>query len=828
MGPRKESSWELPKSARPKWLDQRWQSAESGSVFDRLGWLRQILIGDDLVRGREANAVAGVPREIAEDQGVLRRFGLIQRAPAAVAAIPWRPNWLRDSTSVAVDTLDLKTKRTPQNPVHGDPALSLLGYKDYRSHGQRGAMRAVLLAPAGSVLLVVLPTGAGKSLLAHLPPLLEEGLTVVVVPTVSLAMDQARALKAHRVAGASWGEEPWAYVGGGGVTGSARRNQIKSRVREGSQRILFASPEAVVGGLHRSLMDAARTGHLKRLIVDEAHIVDAWGEGFRPAFQEVAGFRTSLLRLAPSIKTVLLSATITESTRKTLKDLFASDGQLATVCGAQLRGEPAYWLTQAQSNEVRTARVLEALHHLPRPLVLYTSKRDDASDWHSRVQEAGFRRTNLMTGETPQEARERLVDQWSSGEIDMVVATSAFGMGIDQPHVRTIIHATLPESLDRYYQEVGRGGRDGFACLSLLATGPGDEATARSIAKKTYLKPETAYGRWERLFSTARDPATLTTSSIVGNSMGGAMPSAVDDWQDDAHRTIAVNVEVGTTATMHSRKNTYWNFRTLTMMHRTGFAIMKGPALQDTEESHQGRFQLVELKDPQHLDSREWGHRMTQFRQERRSEARSNFSALRDLLSSETCWSELLGPYYQLAGSPRPALACGGCPPCRRSGAASFAHSAVEPPLPWSLGFSDLTKVPPPTWLASGVSFITVPPGRGLEFRTGLMRALRGLAIRGFRQFVLPDSWSSHVPELQRGLPPLLTPSRFHPFLPAVPAVVLCVDAPLPPGVLLNGPPTPRVVLFPDELPDPTAPYRLLRQRLDSRPLKSLLAELSA
>ena len=117
---------------------------------------------------------------------------------------------------------------------------------------------------------------------------------------------------------------------------------------------------------------------------------------------------------------------------------------------------------------------MEALRHVPRPAVLYVTKVNDAEEWHRRLLDTGFVRVRMLHGKTGREQRERIVDEWRNGEVDIVVGTSAFGLGIDYPHARSVLHACVPETLDRFYQEVGRGGRDGRASLSLIASTPRD------------------------------------------------------------------------------------------------------------------------------------------------------------------------------------------------------------------------------------------------------------------------------------------------------------------------------------------------------------------
>ena len=317
-----------------------------------------------------------------------------------------------------------------------------------------------------------------------------------------------------------------------------------------------------------------------------------------------------LLSVAPSLRTVLLSATITESSRKTLTELFSGDGPWGISSGAALRAEPAYWVSAATSETERQKWVMEGVNCLPRPLILYSSTREDADGWYDRLREEGYRRVGLVTGATSPAKRESLVKKWSEGALDIMAATSAFGMGIDQPHVRTVIHATLPESLDRFYQETGRSGRDGCASVSLMVIGPGDVEVARNLADQKYLTPEVGHRRWQRLFQNRRSVEGPDISPNIADSNGDS--EAADS------RLVAVDIQVGVGPVMHSHRNVYWNQRTLTMMHRAGLIGIRGPALWVDESLPSANFRLVELSEPRHLDCNEWEYRIGSFRSERR------------------------------------------------------------------------------------------------------------------------------------------------------------------------------------------------------------------
>ena len=799
--------WSAGDARWPDWLRARWETAAGGADADRLGWVRQGLRWADLHAGQERVATTPVPGRIARDAALLERFGLERSGSGLVAARPWRPTWLAGTVAHDADAAHAAVARRPKAAVGGDPFLSAVGYTTYLSAGQRAAMRAVLLAPPGSSLLAVLPTGAGKSLLAKLPPLVEDGLTVVVVPTVALALDQERALR-QEAEGPNWGPGPFAYVGGRGPIADGRRSAIRDRIRDGSQRIVFASPEAIVGGLSGPLRKAAESGDLRRLVIDEAHMVDAWGEDFRPSFQMVAGFRRALREVQPEIKTVLLSATVTEATRTTLTALFGDGKALAMVSGAQLRPEPSYWAARAPSAAAQNAWVLEAVHHLPRPLVLYTSRPRDAEVWGERLRDSGFERVGTLTGSSRDDERERLVAAWAAGEIDMVTGTSAFGMGIDQSHVRSIVHATLPESLDRYYQEVGRAGRDGGASVALMVTAPGDQRLAEDLAKRTYLKPETGHARWERLFS--------TRSHEKPDEAGVA-----------ADRAVSVNVGVGRTSMMHGRTNAYWNYRTLTMMERAGLVSLRGPAPYDDAQS--GTYEVVVLTDTRHRDASFWEARMKSVRRAGLEGGRAGLRAMSSLFNTQRCWAMEFQVYYALAGHPAPTPSCGGCPVCRGAGKEPYALTGAEPALPWHLTPKDLAKTSVPAVLATaGVLGVEVPAGGGVQARARLVRLLRALAANGFRM-VVGDAGEVDVGrDVQPGLPSLLTAATVTPFLPDLPTVVLCLGGPVPASAYAGGRPQPRVVVFDEGAPDPSRPHRLLRDRIETRRLDHLLFDLSA
>jgi ATP-dependent DNA helicase RecQ len=399
----------------------------------------------------------------------------------------------------------------PRYEVPADPLLlEGMGLPSYTGQGQREAVRALLHLPEGNTLIANLPTGSGKSLLAHLPPLVEhEGqMTLAIVPTVALAMDQASRMKELLQQRFPYRDLPPLSFHGG--LSKEERAQVHEAIRQGTQPILFVSPEFAVGSLREGLEQAASQARLHRVFIDEAHLVIGWGNGFRPAFQLLPALVHMLRSRAThgGIRVVLASATLTDTTLRDLRQMFGPVHQVHVVSAVHLRPEIRY-ATLSCEEEERVQRVLEAVQLAPRPFILYVTRPDEADNWLQRLRSVGLKRLSKFTGATVPDERRRLLDAWGANELDGMVATSAFGLGVDKSDVRTVIHATLPESLDRYYQEVGRAGRDGRAGAALLLHTPSDNEQATGLALPKLIGDEKAFERWTGMIDGAQRHSTI-------------------------------------------------------------------------------------------------------------------------------------------------------------------------------------------------------------------------------------------------------------------------------------------------------------------------------
>ncbi|MCP9274061.1 protein DpdF [Mycolicibacterium arenosum] len=496
-------------------LHRRLSSAFAGraaSDVDKGVLVRQLLRRWSLRDGRD------VPIEV---DGVIShalrrvsdRVGLRERSDGMWIADSWRPDWLAldgvPDIAALAGTSD--GERFHSAPLSADPFfVSSTGFDTYRTPGQRAACRAVMSAPEASTLIAMLPTGSGKTEIALcLADKSKRGLTAIVVPTVALAYDFERRFREHfvrRNPKLNPAKLPIAWTAG---TSDAVRDELKLAISNGQQPLLVTSPESMTRALRQTLLDAASIGRLKGFVIDEAHLVTQWGRSFRPEFRTLADFRRELLNAAetsghPRPVTLLLSATLGEAEISDLVTYFGKPGPCSPIVANALRSEPEIWVAHALDTTERDARVRDTIDHCARPAILYVTSPTKAEEWLNDLRGSGYSRIAMVTGNSTATERAEVLEgiRASSDEgasIDLVVATSAFGLGIDYQHIRTVVHSCLPETVDRWYQEMGRGGRDGDVCGAFLVTAAGDEKEAASLGV-TVLTPEVAEKRWRDLW----------------------------------------------------------------------------------------------------------------------------------------------------------------------------------------------------------------------------------------------------------------------------------------------------------------------------------------
>lgn len=575
-----------------------------------------------------------------------------------VSADPWTPKWLDTAQGPVDGDVAAEVGCRVNESVGGDPFLRSVDpdIQRYRTPGQRAAVRSAMTLPPGGTLLVNLPTGAGKTL-AMLAPARTAPLgstSIIVVPTVALALDHQR-----RNARVDPTSPPTAYHGG---LSDDEKAGFRRRLYEGRQRVLFTSPEALVTSLARAVSQVASGGRLALFAIDEAHVVGSWGDAFRPDFHRLAGFRTHLLRCVaesghPPPRTILASATVTSDTLALLRALFGEPGPFFQVAAPVVRPEPTFWSERRVLKEVRDEHLLEALRHLPRPAIVYTTLRQQprpgtltAARAASLARTAGFERVAVVDGDSTTAYRERVMRGLHDrpGEpamFDLVFATSAFGLGIDVADVRTIIHACLPESLDRYYQEVGRAGRDGKAATSLVIATGDDEVVADKLSSPRYVSAELGRARWDAMFA--------GRESIAGGL--------------DRLPIAAVRTELA----RNSDYNERWNLLTVSLLARVG-ALEWDFSLADLAEdelSDDARWLTVRIRQPNHRSDAFWNSTLAAIRQAMLARAGASLDHLRSALDGNRCTGRTTAESYTIGGSgPDDTLcrpSCGGCRQCR-------------------------------------------------------------------------------------------------------------------------------------------------------------------
>jgi ATP-dependent DNA helicase RecQ len=376
--------------------------------------------------------------------------------------------------------------------VHPDPIEILrrsLGYAAFRP-GQEELVRAVL---HGRDALGILPTGGGKSVCYQVPALALGGLTLVVTPLVSLMEDQvgrarAAGLRAARVSA----DQP-----------HASRAETLSRAATGCLDILFVAPERL--GLP-SFLNALAGSDVRLLAVDEAHCISQWGHDFRPAYRKIGRLRTAF-----SCPVLALTATATPEVRD---DIVRTLGLLRPVRIVRSFDRPnlSWAVSRAGGHVDRIRRLYGLLKTVPGTAIVYAPTRRAVESIRDVLAGFGVRAEAYHAGLDGPE-RTRVQEAFMAGACRLVVATNAFGMGIDKPDVRLVAHLQLPGTLEAYYQEAGRAGRDGNPARCVAFWSRGDPRLARGFVDRAH-PPAIQLRRLHRELSRRADTVGVATVGL--------------------------------------------------------------------------------------------------------------------------------------------------------------------------------------------------------------------------------------------------------------------------------------------------------------------------
>lgn len=323
------------------------------------------------------------------------------------------------------------------------------GYDEFRPM-QKEVIEKVL---AGKDVLAVMPTGGGKSLCYQLPALKLPGLTIVVSPLISLMKDQVDSLKANGI--------PAEYINSTLTSREALRTEIG--VMNGSIKILYIAPERLKS---KSFMRLIKTSEINLIAVDEAHCISQWGHDFRPSYRELK----SLREIFPDTPIISLTATATKKVRNDIiKQLSLRNPEV--FISSFNRKNLNLIVAKKKNSFDKILKLLKSREG--DSAIVYCFSRKEAENISERLNEKGLKTLPYHAGLDGQ-TRKHNQEMFIKDEVDVIIATIAFGMGIDKPDVRLVIHQTFPKTLESYYQEIGRAGRDGLPSDCVLFYSWGD------------------------------------------------------------------------------------------------------------------------------------------------------------------------------------------------------------------------------------------------------------------------------------------------------------------------------------------------------------------
>ncbi len=661
-----------------------------------------------------------------EEVSALSRFGLaLTSNGSAVRLIDEVADWMPDGFSAAV-RLDSSKRASFASASPDAVLLRHSPHSAYQNAAQKSAARALLTMPDGAGLMVSMFTGGGKSLLFQLYPIFCRSQTpgacvAVITPTVALALDHVRTLST--IPGL---EQSRALTGG--IKGIERENLLNS-FRRGEIPVLFMSPEFALGPARAALIETAKAadakysgldGRLKALFVDEAHIIESWGRSFRPDFQRLPALLEELRREDPTLRAILLSATLPPAAKTELRRAYGSSGDWLEIDAQTPRYEFDIVIKSFSEAEERQDCLYRMIDYAPRPLIVYTTRVDDANTVYDQLKSRSYERLSLFTGDiVDTSARLQIVNDWAANRIDVVVATSAFGMGVDKADVRTVIHACLPEGPARWYQEIGRAARDGHQGLAVcLFTREGhrnDVNEAYRQATGSWLTRELAEPRWRALLERC----------VISTWNGANQRLRLD--LDAAREGLSTRTE--------NDYNRNWNRSLLNLLQRAGvIEIISVSSAHDAP----GSAWEIELKEPRILDPNNkvvWDD-VFRIRDAEQTTSRTELDSFKEIMMRPRSQCCVRSVFNLIQGnSEKYVPPCGRCHWCRGVG---------EPP-PYDIKVYGMETAWPKQTNSHARA---LPPGFTLitpqdaDYEAGLSALLHRLTDVGFEQFLVPHSIS--------------------------------------------------------------------------------------
>jgi len=376
-----------------------------------------------------------------------------------------------------------------------EKALSFMkrvyGFHEFRS-GQDEILESVL---QDSDTLAIMPTGGGKSLCYQVPAFIRPGITLVISPLIALMKDQVDSLRVLDL--------PAEAVHS--LMGPRDQEEALNKIAEGKIRLVYASPERL---RNQHFIDTLRRNTVSMVAVDEAHCISQWGHDFRPDYLRISQAIRSIGR--PQI--IALTATATEKVRSDIVKYLNLKAPRVFITGFDRRN--LFWeVTQCADEKEKTSIMIERLSDLSGAAIVYTGTRKNVERTVQKLNKGNLRAEAYHAGLDEAE-RIRVQENFMEGRTNLVVATNAFGMGIDRSDIRMVIHHTFPGSIEAYYQEGGRAGRDGNQATCLLLYTPSDRMLQEFFINTRYPPRETVFEVYDTIRQRPEELLWLTYREI--------------------------------------------------------------------------------------------------------------------------------------------------------------------------------------------------------------------------------------------------------------------------------------------------------------------------
>lgn len=366
------------------------------------------------------------------------------------------------------------------------------GFEEFRE-GQREVIATIL---SGKDAMVVMPTGSGKSLCYQLPAMMMEGATLVVSPLIALMKDQVDALRARGL--------PATFINSS-ISEAEQRARIES-VRRGEYKLIYVAPERFRSSRFTAALSSI---NISLFAVDEAHCVSTWGHDFRPDYLRLKNVIASL----GNTRTLALTATATPYVRSDIVEQLGLQDPQTFVSGFD-RPNLSIAVIHTQRERDKISRIKHLASSHPGSGIIYSSTRKAVEQVGASLQDLGLSVATYHAGMTDN-LRIKAQEDFMTGRKQIIVATNAFGMGIDKPDIRFVVHYQMPGSIEAYYQEIGRAGRDGFPATCLLLFNYADKNTHDFFIDGSYPSATLIKDVYDALVATGLKRIELSSNEIA-------------------------------------------------------------------------------------------------------------------------------------------------------------------------------------------------------------------------------------------------------------------------------------------------------------------------